>query len=67
MYQWEQVGQDTGDSEQMQRYQGQLDKMSDFLKQASQNPDVMKTPEGQKYLEAMGILARQANKNDSKS
>jgi len=67
MYQWEQVGQDTGDSEQMQRYQAQLDKMSDFLKQASQNPDVLKTPAGQKYLEAMGILARQANKNDSTS
>lgn len=62
MYQWEQVGQDTGDSEQTKEYQNKLTALSNFLKKAAQDPAYIKSEEAEPFLQAMGILARQAKK-----
>ena len=61
MYQWEQVGQTSGDSAQTTEYRNKLAALSNFLKKAAQDPEYMKSAEAKPFLQAMGILATQAS------
>jgi hypothetical protein len=61
MYQWEQVGQTSGESEQVQRYQNQLNTASQWLARAAKDPTILQTDDGQQVLRGLGVLAQQAN------